>query len=187
MKTTSGFTLVELLVSIAIFTLITTMAVFNHAQFNGSVLLTNLAYEIALSVRQAQTYGISVKQTATFSFDSGYGVHIDLSTPTSYTLFEDKTGGVSHVHDAGDTDLQVFNITRGNRIGKICLNGVQPCNATSVDISFIRPNPDAYIMSGGTSATKAEICLTSPQGMMRKVVVESTGQISVSTDGTICN
>lgn len=178
-----GFTLVELMVSISIFTVITTMAVYNNTQFNGSVILTNLAYEVALSVRQAQFYGISVRQNAASSFDSGYGVHFDTSMPTTYTLFEDKVGGISHAKDAGDVNLQNFTIAKGNKISRVCVNGA--CDATTADISFLRPNPDAYITKGGTSTLQpgnAEICVVSPQGTARRVVVEPTGQISVATD-----
>src|SRR3954470_14945717 len=132
-----GFTLVELLVSIGIFTVITSMAVYSHAQFNGSVLLTNLAYEIGLSVRQAQFYGISVRQNAASSFDSGYGVHFDLATPTSYILFEDKAGSSVHVRDGSDVDLQIFSISKGNKVSKICINGV--CDVTNIDLTFVRP------------------------------------------------
>ncbi len=185
-----GFTLVELLVSISIFTLITSVAVYNHAKFNNSVLLTNLAYEIGLSVRQAQFYGISVRQNASFSFNSGYGVHFNPATPTAYTLFEDKTGGTSHVWDSGE-DLQNFTISKGNKILKVCVDG--NCNSTIVDISFIRPNPDAFITTGGSNGSykgEADICVASPDGTVRKVIVESTGQISVGTDDApnqVCN
>jgi prepilin-type N-terminal cleavage/methylation domain-containing protein len=183
-----GFTLVELLVSISIFTVITSVAIFNHSQFNGSVLLTNLSYEIALSVRQAQSYGISVRENSAQNFNSGYGVHFDTTVPTQYILFEDKTGGTPYVHDGSDIDIQTYTIEKGNKVAKVCLDGVKPCSSTSVDISFSRPNPDAYIYSGGTNHGKAEICVTSPQGLVRKIIVESTGQISVDTDVSgICN
>lgn len=198
MKQEQGFTLVELLVSIGIFTVITAVAVFNHAQFNGTVLLTNLTYEIALSVRQAQFYGITVRQSSAdpTKFDSGYGIHFDLSTPTTYLLFEDGKNGnpQNHVYNAGlgtstTEALEYFSIQRGNKISKLCLAG--DCSKTVADISFIRPNPDTYITAGGIASTyytKAEICVSSPQSMKRKIVVESTGQISVDTDTSgICN
>lgn len=189
----AGFTLVELLVSIGIFTAITTIAVSNHSEFNGSILLTNLAYEIGLSVRQAQVYGITVKGTASDAtkFDSGYGMRFDLSTPSRYYLFEDKTPP-DHFCDATecgsnyDRVIETFYIQRGNRISKICVDG--DCSPTIVDISFVRPNPDAYIRVNGASFGTAEICVFSPgKGTVRKVVIESTGQISVATAaGAIC-
>src|SRR3989344_831085 len=191
----SGFTLVELLVSIGIFMLITTMAVVNHTQFNSSVLLTNLAYEIGLSIRQAQVYGITVKQTLDnpTQFNSGYGIHFDLtSDPKTYTLFEDvKPVGdqVDHVYNQiTDEDVEIFHIQKGNRISGIYIDGDSD-SQNEVDITFIRPHPDAYIKFSGNSSlhSKAEICLKSPQGTVRKVVVENTGQISVVAENvTIC-
>ncbi len=190
-----GFTLLELLVSISIFTVITTIAVFNNTQFNSSVLLTNLAYEVGLSVRQAQFYGITVKQTAgdPTAFDSGYGVHFDTSSPSTYVLFEDVNTCVypaictNKMYDVGDVGTETFNIQKGNLIGKICVtdsSNVTSCSNSVVDIAFVRPNPDAYIRANGagTAYQKAEICIYSPKGAIRKVIVESTGQISVTHD-----
>ncbi len=192
MKSTSasGFTLAELLVSVAIFTVITTVSVFNYASFNSSVALTNLAYEIALSVRQAQFYGITVKQSAsTGNFDSGYGVHFQANS-TSYTLFEDINK--NHLYATANETLDTYAIRRGNRIGKLCAGSTTiECNLTSLTLSFLRPNPDTFISrdnttpiyTGGTTI----ICLVSPKNDYRKVIVEATGQISVSTDPTNCN
>ena len=184
-----GFTLVELLISVSIFTVITTVAMFSNNQFNGSVLLTNLAYEVALSVRQAQYYGVSVRQSSSNDFNSGYGIHFDTSVPTSYTLFEDKPNGSQHIFDGSDVSVQMFTITRGNKIYKVCVSG--DCSKTKVDITFVRPNPDAYITANAATGSyygEAEICVSSPQNNKRKIIVSSTGQISVGTDSTgICN
>lgn len=182
----SGFTLVELLVSVGIFTLITTVAVFNNAQFNGNVVLSNLAYEVALSVRQAQFYGIVVKQSSTNTFDAGYGINFNTATPASYILFEDKPTP-NKVYDAGEA-LETYVMRKGNFISKICLSQSGSCSSySSVDISFIRPNPDAFIRNAGTNYSKAEICVSSPSGNKRKVIVESTGQISVAVADSVCN
>lgn len=186
-QTSGAFTLVELLVSVAIFTLITTVAVFNNAQFNGNVILSNLAYEVALSVRQAQFYGITVKQSSTNTFDAGYGMNFNIATPSSYILFEDKPTP-NKIYDAGEA-LETYMLRKGNLISRICLSQGGTCSSyPSVDISFVRPNPDAFIKYAGSTYSKAEICVSSPSGNKRKVVVESTGQISVAmdTDG-ICN
>lgn len=189
-KGNSGFTLVELLVSIGIFTIITTVAVFNHAQFNNSVLLTNLAYEIALSVRQAQFYGITVRQSTASpgAFDSGYGVRFDLGVSnTQYSLYEDRPPQ-NHVYASSEL-LETFKIQKGNRISKILVTNSSGTVSTPsiVDISFIRPNPDTYITAGDLVTpyyAKAEVCVTSPSNVNRMIVIESTGQISVTTDPT---
>lgn len=191
-----GFTLVEMLVSIGIFVIVTSIAVYNQGRFNSSVLLTNLAYEIALSMRQAQFYGITVKGitstvTSKTTFEGGYGVHFDADT-TQYTLFEDRDPNPENgslesngLFDSGEA-LEVFNIKKGNKVGKICLTkGINTtCNPTSVDISFVRPNPDSRILSGGISYDKAEICVLSSQNTYRKILVDLPGQISVTLDST---
>jgi prepilin-type N-terminal cleavage/methylation domain-containing protein len=191
-QTQKGFTLVELLVSLAIFTVITTLAVVNNNQFNSSILLTNLAYEVGLSVRQAQFYGIAVRKNSTSGFDAGYGIHFDLADPKTYYLFEDRT--IDHICDvtecATSSLVEGFKLVKGNFISKICVDGSSGLTCTSptgfqkVDISFVRPNPDAYITRNSVSGnyTKAEICIASPSGTKRRVIVESTGQIAVSTD-----
>src|SRR3989338_7579467 len=64
-----GFTLVELLVTLSLFVVLTTIVLFSQSKFNGSILLTNLAYDVAITVRQAQTYGVNVRETSSGVFD----------------------------------------------------------------------------------------------------------------------
>lgn len=177
------------------------MSVFSYTDFNSDILLTNLAYEIALSVRQAQFYGITVKQSSVAgSFDSGYGVHFE-SNATSYTLFEDGKGGGNLDHEyevggGGDEAIETYSIQKGNFISKLCTKGSGSfdCTLTSLDLSFVRPNPETYVAFGknGNPAaldldkTVSIICVASPRGAPRKITVESTGQISVSATATEC-
>jgi hypothetical protein len=119
-------------------------------------------------------------------------MRFDMRTPTRYYLFED----FDRDHFCSDSEcgvgqtytnvLETFFIQRGNRIKKICLtdntNSVG-CFHQTVDISFVRPNPDAYFFVGPTRYFKSEICSESPvSGAERKVIVEGTGQISVSNN-----
>jgi hypothetical protein len=133
-----------------------------------------------------------VKQSTSDStkFDSGYGIHFNLTdSPSSYALFEDvkPTGGsIDHAYTLADNIIETFKIQKGNRISKICVTG--NCTTSdnfinTVDISFIRPNPDAYITDGGaTLFSFAQIYVSSPIGTCRKIRVENTGQISVISD-----
>src|SRR3989338_6906440 len=62
-----GFTLVELLVTLSLFVVLTTIVLFSQQKFNGSILLTNLAYDVALTIRQAQTFGVNVRENVNAS------------------------------------------------------------------------------------------------------------------------
>ena len=99
--TNRGFSLVELLVVISIFTIISSVVVFRQSKFSSDILITNLAYQMALEIREAQTYGIGVKSVdnpviiGDSKFKYGYGIHFGPEVPanpsfnpkTSFILF----------------------------------------------------------------------------------------------------
>src|SRR3989344_1700844 len=97
----SGFTLIELLVSIFIIGVIASVTVYNHREFTDSLEITNLAYTMALSIREAQISGTSVKAGLSGDFDKAYGIHFNINDPddpnfpgrnTAYILFSDVNG-----------------------------------------------------------------------------------------------
>jgi len=180
-----GFSIIELLVSISILALISTIVLANHTRFNGSVLLGSLAYDIALSVREAQVFGVSVRQYNN-EFQLGYGVHF--SGTTSYELFVD--GNKNRLFDTEDTIIKTFNVQRGFTLKSFCgitSENVSYCSTdlqnpiTHLAIVFLRPEPDAFITSNdpGVFYSRGAITVTSPGGNTRVVDVASTGQISV--------
>ena len=199
-RPTAGFTLIELLAVTGIMVVITSVVLVNNGRFGGVIQLQNLAYDVALSIRQAQVYGISVARFGEDNFSTGYGVHFDTSNPDTYALFADALT-VNGLYDCPNpgTDtcelMQTTNITRGFSIQDLC--GTPPggttCDAKSnIDIVFIRPEPDAWISArinvsdpacipnqGGTCYENAHIILKSPRGDIMSVVVEANGQISV--------
>lgn len=185
-KETRGFSLIELLVVVGIFTFITAIVLANHSRFNSSVLLGSLAYDIALSVREAQVYGVSVRGVET-NFRVGYGTHF--SGAKSYTLFADTypVGAPNKKYDAEDSIISTYTLNTGHSIVQFCgVNGaVKDCSSTgaisTLDVVFLRPEPDAHISSTASGPyAQATITVTSSSGEFRTITVASTGQISVS-------
>lgn len=192
-KTNHGFTLIELLVVTAIIVIVSAVVLANQNKFGGQVLLQNFAYDVALSIRQAQVYGLAVKGATTTSniiFPTAYGIHFDIAKPTTYDLFADRIQK-NGIEDTGE-NVQTMNIRRGYSISSLCINGVLPCNADSIDIIFQRPEPDALISwknsssgshnclgSSAECATFAKVVLTSPRGDTMSVTVNNNGQITV--------
>jgi prepilin-type N-terminal cleavage/methylation domain-containing protein len=200
LKRNAGFTLIELLAVTAIIVLVSAVILANNNRFGGSVLLENLAYDMALSIRQAQVYGIAVARfgTGTNAFQNGYGMHFDTSNPSTYILFADTQGtGVYNSSASPSEIVTLTNIDRGYQIAKLCApegsdvactGGTQ---VTSLDVLFKRPEPDAYISSNGTPTfangqvnqgalnSNARIVLESPRGDLKSVIVDISGQISV--------
>jgi len=186
-----GFTLVEMMVVMAVFVIISTVTLAGNSRFGGNVTLETLAYDIALSVRQAQVYGIAVRRSdlGTSEFSRAYGIHIDRSFPATYQLFADIApgDGLYSCPDAGDPStcelVQNTTMQGGFIIYDVCVTPVgqsEMCGLTELNIVFKRPEPDAYIRTDGvTTYERARIVIRSPQGQEANVLIELAGQISV--------
>ena len=191
MQSQKGFTLVELLVTISIFVILTGIVLFNQGKFNGSILLTNLAYDTALTIRQAQTYGVNVKEFNGSGNFVPYGVAFDMSFPKSFILFADlASDGIyytnsnpaclsSYSSPGTDGCVSRYTIKNGNYIKDLCVDGT--CGLAKLYITFVRPNPDAKIIAGPVRPTNnlAKIVLGNPDGSTRTVEVQSNGLIQI--------
>ncbi|OGD68234.1 hypothetical protein A2996_02955 [Candidatus Campbellbacteria bacterium RIFCSPLOWO2_01_FULL_34_15] len=192
--TKRAFSLIELLVVLAIITLITSIVLINHSVFNGGVVLESLAYEIALITRQAQFFSINVlgsNNGGTTTFDTGYGMYFTTDPMNSnnkqFTLFADlNDNGIYNVQD-GEL-VEVYNITRGNVIKNICINGNSICDREQVHVTFKRPDPDAIIKTDlpadcgdGCSYVDIYVGSSNPRVKDKIIRISITGQISIST------
>ena len=175
-----GFTLVEMLVVLAIISVVTVIAVLGQSQFNNSILLSDTTYTVALSIREAQSLGISSRTFSAFN-NTGYGVHFTSGQSASYLIFADTNpaapgstlGGLCLGHTAPATDpdskpgdclytassdglVQSFKFSRGFTISNVCGHTDAThtkCLGTdfdTVDISFLRPNTETSVI--GTRA-----------------------------------
>ena len=182
---TRGFTLIELLVTTSILVVITSVVLVNNARFGGAILLQSLAYDVALSVRQAQVYGISVARFGANTFSAGYGMHFDTTSPTTYLFFADAVSA-NGIYDMGElVPNGATTIGHNYIIAALCAPaGADATSCTRVsklDILFKRPDPDASIRadSGATLYDSGRVILQSPRGDLMSVVVQANGQISV--------
>lgn len=184
----AGFTLIELLVTTSIFVVITGIVLVKNSSFNSSVRLTNLAYEVALKVREAQTYGVSVREfgVGTSRFNIGYGVSFQDTNKTSFVFFADEDK--DRMYDGGSELVDSLLMVGGNTIVRFCatpISGAEVCSddgyIDELRILFERPKPEAIIITDIASAYKsAKIVLGSSDSHERTIVVDATGQISVS-------
>jgi len=168
LSSSKGLTLIELLVSMFIMGLMIGVVVYNHKNFVDNLEITNLAYAMALSIREAQIAGISVKIDPENNFSSAFGVHFNINDKTSSFRGNDKafltfadlneSEHYDEVHgfysyfdcdiDNNEECVSVKEIGRGNYIYNICYRGTtanMTCSTSikGVDITFLRPKPDA--------------------------------------------
>lgn len=199
-KNNKGFTLIELLVTIVIFVLLTSIVLFSQNSFNNSILLNNLAYDISLTIKQAQTYGVSVREASSTSatpFPS-YGVYFNIDkssaqylTPSDFIIFAyPKIGPLPFFNGSNNCPsddsqcVQKYSIRNGSYISSLCAGSENNClNTSQLIILFQRPKPDAFIYTDNNSSIQAgnyaKITISSATGATTSVVITSIGQIYV--------
>lgn len=156
-----GFTIIEMLIVVAIFAVVATILLFNYRDFSNNVSVRNLAEEIGLSVRKAQSYATSVHSIAGTNgamsdMFPAYGVSFSVNssgsqlydpTVTSFALFAD----VSPNSNTVTNNLYDNNGTCGNpQTGQEC---VESLGLTDLDT----------VVSLCTDVPSANSCFT-PQG-----------------------
>jgi len=209
-KTTkSGYSLIELLVVMGIIFLLAGVTLINHNRFGREIDLENTAYNVALTIRQAQAFGINRRDSLSTGFEEPkpYGVYFKTNvlspvpgiSDESFMVFIDDEGGAfgtdnlfsknsgsssSCIANSSDECISIVTLTKGVYISELCA-GDNEATCTEVDelhITFKRPNPDAIIKSSSVASyAYAEITITSPIAGIaaQRISVGTAGQISI--------
>ena len=164
-RASRAFALIELLVAVTLFGIISTFILIAYNRVSGQLFLTTLAYEIALALREAQSYGVSVHQFQASgqaaTFDVGYGLHFDGSPQalTTYVLFADSSGvagdhkfngsfGTAYTTSGCVSTAECISVSRlekGNKIAKFC--GVLPVGDGGRDAPDSAKNEECNVNS----------------------------------------
>lgn len=174
-----GFTLVELLVTISIFIVLTGVVLAKYRTFNTNAGFANATEDIVLALRQAQVYGVSAKATSG-SFTKPYGVWLNMATPTPVPpiFFFDTDEDGKYI--AG-TDPVIEQMKWPNNVSVVSLNcnGSACVGVTSLFVTFKRPNPGAIIKdNNGNIYDQGGITITN--GTKTSTVnITKAGQISL--------
>jgi prepilin-type N-terminal cleavage/methylation domain-containing protein len=196
-----GFTLPELLISIAIIGIITSITLVKYSAFDSTVLAKSAAYEVALTLREAQVNSVSVKRGEINGdeniFSYPYGVHFEekSSTYTAYVFRSSNSIDYPSYGNSSSEDVGTFTMDRGMKIIDICINGdTSPCDdddgIVSLDVAFRRPEFNAIFtaiketdgaeLQNSNGVNSAQILVASPNGTHTFVVeVTTLGQMSV--------
>lgn len=181
-----GFSLTELLVTIAVFLMLSTMVLANYRAFNRNIAIEAQAHEVASKVREAQLAGISVQsQNGVYP---GYGVFADMAATNSYVFFVDTVVPLNRLYNGVAESVETITLKQGARIQSICgslTGGACTAPLNRVHVTFLRPNPEATILGfpiaggGPISYASADIVFVSPAGQTKTMRVWITGQLEV--------
>lgn len=173
-----GFGLVELMVSIGIIALITTMVMVRHSSFNSAVLEENQAYEVAFDIRQTQTRAVSPQAGINQNFRSGYGIRFINERSYEIYAFTDSTQTVVERRQLDPRfTFEVAHRTSTDSLESLDLED-RPA------IQFARPDFDAqFINNEGAilgSAMIINVRMTdNGNNTGRDIVVSRAGQINI--------
>ena len=204
-----GLTLIELIVVISIFLVITSTVIFDYGNFKSNVSLQNLTDDIALAIRKAQSFAIGARAVDTSSgtadFSRSYGVHFSTDSTTVGTLdsstksflmfsadpsnkeYDNSTSTGACGDSTQNNCIEAFNITTSDYIKEIWIDGVLQSPGATLDIIFSRPNPRAYfcfrptMSSSCVSASYVQVKISNGQLLDK----EKTKIISVQNTGQI--
>lgn len=196
-KTNRGMTYVELIVVLSIFSIISSIMMFNYGSFQAKVDIKNLASDIALRLTQAQEYSVSgrLPSIAQQTFDintwrPSYGVYFNTTTEDnkkSLVYFTDINQ--DGLYDSGSGELvEKISINKGNSISKIEVMDASntACSAISeLTVSFMRPNSGAKIIAVPDPAcviSYAQITVSSSNStpIDSKILIYSSGRIQIN-------
>lgn len=180
-----GFTLVELMVVIAIFLIITGVVLVNAPQFRERANLDLVAQEVSLHIRGAQVFGLGTVAGQNLDYNS-YGIHFSVTesgnaNPKEFYLF----GSDQLV--SSDSRVNSYEISGGSfEISNLCYENTFGCiSADDISIIFQRPKTQAIFFIDDELCPECglvRITLESVrENKSRDVVVSRNGQIYVDT------
>ncbi|MEW5908140.1 MAG: prepilin-type N-terminal cleavage/methylation domain-containing protein [Patescibacteria group bacterium] len=171
-----GFTFIELLVTVSIFTIISSFLLISYSQFSARASLRKTAQEVALAIRETQVFALIVRKAG--ALYPGYGIHFDITAPNSFIIFSDINN--DNAYNAGELVKQ-YQIISKDSISNLC-SGVETlppgiCSLSNLDIVYLRPRPKIAV--NGVEFNDAEIRIQSDKGYLKKIKVWPSGQIEI--------
>jgi len=156
-----GFTLVELMVSISIIAILTTMAINNFRGSNEKNILDNEAERVASVIRQMHINSligqtVNGERPRSFGFNLQTCIHSGSPSSCHYISFADNetTGTVDYKYDSGDDILQTTT-TFDRNIEFTAIN-VGGSSLDEFNIVFIPPQGSIQFFGSGSDALTDE-------------------------------
>ena len=170
----SGFTIMELLVVLAIIAIISGFMVVNFRKGEEGGRLVRSAQQIAQNIRKVQNMALSsVEYQGEIPY--AYGVYFSRDITDSYILFADKNpDSFRYNGEPPDKKIETINLERG-----IVIDSISP--SPFLHIAFSPPNPLTFINVDQPEATitiKKEGA-TCPSFNCRKIKVKNTGWMTI--------
>ena len=195
----TGFSLVELMVVLAIFAIVMSIILNDAPKFRDKTSLDLVSQNIALNIRGAQVFSIGTKIIENDAPQS-FGIHLNSGEQSNFILFSNSnssddfySGGSfpTQCPSEGDECLELYRL-RGAIIEKICFDDVcvDDDDNRLIEILYTRPQSEAnfcvrtnYVSSScDNSPSSVRLYITNTRGSERRLITAwKNGQITVET------
>lgn len=192
-RSTFGFTIIEMLITMGVFALVSSMVLANYPRFSERLTLEQTAQKVALSFREAKTISLTVGESETGAeIFPGYGVHFDAGEDGDekrYFIFSDLDADKKYA-ESDDGEEDIFEIQSSAFISGACFGEenaetFEQCesyNQTKIlDVVFTRPKPSIDFYDGNMSRSEQNVIIfiVNSGGDVKKIIIWKTGQITV--------
>lgn len=182
--------LTELIVVLGIFSVMTSVVLFNYGEFQAKVDIRNLASDIALKIVEAQKSSLSGKlptQIPTVSpWKPSYGIYLNLTSDNKSLLYFTDLNNNNLFDDSDCTGecINKISVTKGNSISQLGIVGTGcPATVNNLTMVFKRPDSSAIITSNPVLACNVsyvQITIVSPQSSTATIKLYPSGRIQVN-------
>jgi len=182
----TGFTLIEMLVAIAVALTFMGGMLFSRGDFDSTVRLGSIAREVALIVREAQTYGAGGGSKTNIGQD--HGIFLDDNSMSEIKLYAESNGSTGY-QPSTDNLLENFQLPSEYTIDKFCVGGSadDDCSSSSqladLSVYFSRPSLTAnfFNSNGNASGSQRAIIVIKHSGSSntRSIMIDSAGYTTI--------
>jgi prepilin-type N-terminal cleavage/methylation domain-containing protein len=196
-KVKAGFTVMEVLIVIAIYAVITAVVFADFPLFGRTLSIERDAQQLALVLREAEQRAVSTGE-AGGGFRSPFGVFVTMAAPDKYILFADTRradtvpAGTTDYYDAGE-ELEIISFSGRVRLRQLCLKDSlaappDDCDTPASEMSLIfeRPGPSIRVFSvrGGPDLGEGDYAMdliSESDFIKKRITAWTTGAISIAT------
>ncbi|MFZ3011460.1 MAG: type II secretion system protein [Minisyncoccia bacterium] len=192
-KLNRGMSYVELIVVLSIFSVLSSVAIYNYGDFQAKVDIKNLASDVALKIVEAQKSSLSgLLPTKVFpaGWNPSYGVYFDLATDDKgfiYFVDLNNSGTFNDTNCTGEC-ISKIALTKGNYISSISIfykGNPTPVSLNNLTVAFSRPDSGALIRDNGGVINQAlldyaRITVSLSKGTTSAIKVYPSGRIQIN-------